>query len=94
MAYAYGFENWNNKGYSTKELDSETGNNYYGSRFYDPQNGIWNKQDSYRGDLTNPSSRNRYMFVEDNPVNYVDGYGYRILEIFSVRAKILGLKLS
>jgi RHS repeat-associated protein len=73
---AYGFEDWNSKSYSTKELDVEHDNYYYGSRFYNPNLGVWNKLDSYRGDTTDPASRHRYMFVNDNPVNDIDMYGF------------------
>jgi len=71
-----GFESWNNKTYSSKEFDIENSSYYYGSRFYDPSAGTWNKLDSYRGEVNDPSSRNRYMFVSNNPVNNMDVYGF------------------
>ena len=70
------FTDWSNRTYSSKTYDIETGMNYYGSRYYDSGTGVWNKQDSYRGTILEPMSRHRYMFVNDNPVNNVDRYGY------------------
>lgn len=70
------FNRWNNKSYSGKEYDFESETYYYGSRNYDSETGRWNKQDVYRGTINDPSSRNRYVFVKDNPVNFVDQYGF------------------
>lgn len=76
----FGFDDWNNKTYSTKELDVENENYYYGSRFYDASNGKWNRQDEYRGTIQDPMSLHRYMFVNDNPVNLVDAYGFQAID--------------
>lgn len=73
---ARGFAPWQSVGYSGEVFDVETGLNYYGSRYYDSATGVWNKQDSFRGELTDPSSRHRYSFVANNPVNNVDLYGF------------------
>ncbi len=61
---------------SQKEFDPNTGLHYFGSRFYDSSTGTWMNQDSYRGEITKPSTLHRYMYNLDNPVNYVDRYGY------------------
>ncbi|MBN1331691.1 S8 family serine peptidase [Candidatus Dojkabacteria bacterium] len=70
--------NWSSRSYSGQVYDRESGTYYYGSRNYDPTSGTWNKQDSYRGEPKSPLSRNRYIFVEGDPVNSVDEYGYSI----------------
>lgn len=43
-----------------------------GVRYYSPEIGRWITRDSYRGEQTNPQSRNRYIYVENNPVTYFD----------------------
>ena len=69
---------WSTRGYSGQVYDIESATYYYGSRNYDPQNGTWTKQDSYRGETKNPLSRNRYAFVEEDPVNNIDKHGYSL----------------
>jgi len=69
-------DNWSTRGYSGQVYDIESATYYYGSRNYDPSNGTWVKADSYRGEYKNPGSRNRYAFVEEDPVNNIDKYGY------------------
>jgi RHS repeat-associated protein len=70
-----------NRTYSQKEYDSETGLYYYGSRYYDPESASWNKPDSYRGSISTPSTRQRYQFVQDNPVNNIDLWGFEPINL-------------
>ncbi len=57
--------------FSTKFTDQETGLNYYGYRYYDPQNGRWLNRDPIgeRGGV------NLQYFLENNGVNGVDVLG-------------------
>lgn len=34
-------------------------------------------QDSYRGDYSDPQTLHRYAFVQNNPINNIDSYGFR-----------------
>jgi RHS repeat-associated protein len=58
-------------GFSTKYLDSETGLNYYGFRYYNPSTGRWPSRDpsGERGGL------NLYGMVDNNLINFIDVLG-------------------
>jgi len=66
-----------------KEFEEVTGLNYFGARYYEPQTGVWLNQDSYRGELSNPSSLHRFGYVENNPTSYWDWYGFAVALIFT-----------
>lgn len=53
----------------------ETGYYYLRDRFYDPILGRFLSRDRLAGDATRPPTLNRYSYVENNPVNYVDPSG-------------------
>ncbi len=88
-AHGSGMPDFSSRQYSGQIYDVETKFSYYGSRYYDAANGTWNKLDSYRGRTNHPSSRNRYAFVDQNPVNNVDVYGFSSQsELDSLKQKI------
>ena len=58
-------------GFSTKEKDA-TGLIYFGARYYNPQIGRWITKDPM-GMIDGP---NVYVYVGNNPVNYIDPWGY------------------
>jgi RHS repeat-associated protein len=57
--------------FSTKHLDSETGLNYYGYRYYDASIGRWLGRDP----IEESGGLNIYMFVYNDPNSYVDDLG-------------------
>jgi RHS repeat-associated protein len=63
-----------------KEFDENTGLIWFGSRFYEPESGVWVNQDVYRGRLREPGSLHRYGYVGNNPVSYWDWYGFKLQE--------------
>lgn len=63
------------QGFTDKELDDETGLNYYGARYYDSEIGRFIMSDPWQGDLRNPQTLNRYSYVLDNPLFYADPSG-------------------
>ncbi len=79
--YAFGEEKTttgnsnNNYKYTGKELDDETGLYYYGARYYKPELGRFIQADSVKGSLKEPLSLNRYAYVKNNPLKYVDPSG-------------------
>lgn len=61
--------------YSGEYLDSSLELQYLRSRWYDPSIGRFISKDSYEGDIQNPLSLNRYTYVENNPLIYIDPLG-------------------
>lgn len=56
-------------------LDSQTGLYKFGTRYYDSKIGRWTQQDPMVGSIADPSTVNRYVYVRDDPVNFVDPTG-------------------
>ncbi|MCI5134957.1 MAG: hypothetical protein D3920_07775, partial [Candidatus Electrothrix sp. AW2] len=59
-----------------KEFDENTGLVWFGSRHYEPETGVWMGQDSYRGRLSSPGTLHRFGYVGNNPVSFLDWYGF------------------
>jgi RHS repeat-associated protein len=53
-------------------FESSTGLVKFGTRYYNPNLGRWTQQDPVIGNLYNPDTLNRYLYVSDDPVNLVD----------------------
>jgi len=54
----------------------DTGWMYYGARYYDPYLNRWTQPDTIVPEAGNPQALNRYSFVANNPVKYVDPSGH------------------
>lgn len=63
--------------FNAKELDEETGNYYYGARYYDPKWSIWLSVDPLAEMYPSISS---YAYVANNPLRYIDPDGREIVE--------------
>ena len=61
------------------EARDDTGLDYLRARYYDSQGGTFLTEDSYPGEDTDPLSQNRYSYVQNNPVNYTDPSGHRMI---------------
>ena len=61
------------------EARDDTGLAYLRARYYDSQGGTFLTEDSYPGEDTDPLSQNRYSYVQNNPVNYTDPSGHRMI---------------
>ena len=61
------------------EARDDTGLDYLRARYYDSQGGTFLSEDSYPGEATDPLSQNRYSYVQNNPVNYTDPSGHRMI---------------
>ena len=69
--------------FTGKERDSETGNNYFGARFYGPSMGRFMSPDWSAkpqtvpyASLGNPQTLNLYSYVVNNPLNRIDPLGH------------------
>ena len=84
LQYAPWGEEWSYQGdpgdrqYNGRVYDPGTGFHDYGARMYWPQVGRFISADSYRGEIANPASLNRYSYVHNNPSKYTDPTGHLI----------------
>ena len=65
--------------YTGKERDSESGNDYFGARYYASSMGRWMSPDPgwfFAADPSNPQSWNMYSYALDNPLTNIDPNGY------------------
>jgi RHS repeat-associated protein len=58
--------------------DESTKQYYLNARFYDPEDGRFISQDTYRGNLRDANSWNLYAYCANNPVKYSDPSGHFI----------------
>ncbi|MDF9413920.1 hypothetical protein E1B06_19940, partial [Brevibacillus laterosporus] len=61
--------------YAGEIFDEESGLIYLRARYYDPNDGRFITEDTYKGQVDNPLSLNRYTYVHNNPVGNVDPTG-------------------
>jgi RHS repeat-associated protein len=69
--------------YTGKERDAESGNDYFGARYYASSMGRWMSPDWSKtpedvpyADLSNPQSLNLYVYVKNNPLILADPDGH------------------
>jgi len=65
-------------GYTGLGYDYASGNTYARARYYKPEIGRFVSEDSYKGDIWNPQSLNRFTYVHNNPFRYIDPSGHRM----------------
>ncbi len=61
--------------FTGKEKDEDTGLYYYEARYYDSGIGRFISLDPWFGDISDPQSLNKYAYVRNNPLKYVDPSG-------------------
>ena len=73
----YGGGDTNRQKYGMTERDDATGLDHTPWRKYENTAGRWTTPDPYRGSITiaDPQSFNRYSYVQNDPVNFVDPTG-------------------
>lgn len=70
-------DNVNNPyGYAGEEYDEDTGLIYLRNRYYDPELGRFISPDCILGILGDPQTLNAYVYVRNNPVNFIDPSGF------------------
>lgn len=68
-------------GYVGEEYDQETGLIYLRNRYYDPELGRFISPDSVLGILGDPQTLNPYVYVRNNPINYIDPSGLYSIKV-------------
>jgi RHS repeat-associated protein len=63
--------------FTGQRLDISTGLLYYGARYYDPALGRFISADTVVPEPGNPQALNRYSYVLNNPLRYVDPTGHQ-----------------
>ena len=61
--------------FTGKERDSESGNDYFGARYFASSMGRMLSPDPVGGSLANPQTLNKYAYVLNNPLRYTDPTG-------------------
>ncbi len=69
--------------YSGEQFDEETGLIFLRNRYYDPEIGRFISKDPLPGRLNRPSTLNSYLYVNNNPVNFIDPLGLEELTVFA-----------
>ncbi len=73
--------------YTGQILDEDTGLYYYNARYYDPELGRFVQPDSIVPSPGDPQPLNRYSYVNNNPLKYIDPSGHD----FGLTAVIIGV---
>jgi RHS repeat-associated protein len=58
-----------------KERDAESGNDYFGARYYSSAMGRFMSPDPGKFTLSDPQTMNRYAYTRDNPLKFIDPTG-------------------
>jgi RHS repeat-associated protein len=61
--------------YSGEQFDSKIGQQYLRARYYNPTTGRFNRLDPFFGNLNDPQSLHKYLYVHGNPINGIDPSG-------------------
>jgi RHS repeat-associated protein len=61
--------------FTGKERDQETGNDYFGARYFGSAQERFTIPDPVAGAVTNPQSLNKYAYTWNNPLRYTDPTG-------------------
>jgi len=75
--------------YAMTEHDDTSGLDHTWWRKYDNRSGRWTSPDSYNGSATtaDPQSFNRFSYVQNDPVNFVDPSGLKEELVFNASAR-------
>jgi len=87
-------------GFTARMYEKDIELHYYRSRFYDSDVGQFLTRDIESPIFNNPLSLHRFVYVENNPIKYLDPFGFspreKIEDIFSVLSEVslAGIKSS
>ena len=66
-------------GYNADSYNPNTGLEYLGARYYNPNKRRFFQEDSWLGSITDPLTLNRYAYTKNSPLNYVNPSGHMTL---------------
>ena len=82
-------------GFTNREHDEESGMMYYRARFYMPEIGRFIQEDPDSGSIVAPKSFNaKYIYVGNNPVQYVDPQGLYMQIVYYIGAAVYNYAIS
>ena len=67
-------------GYNAESYNPNTGLEYLRARYYNAEEGRFFQEDTNLGDATDPLTLNRYAYVKNSPLNYVDPSGHEPID--------------
>ena len=67
-------------GYNAESYNPNTGLEYLRARYYNAEEGRFFQEDTNLGDVTDPLTLNRYAYVKNSPLNYVDPSGHEPID--------------
>jgi len=82
--------------YAGEQFDANVSQYYLRARYYNQNNGTFNRVDPYAGNTQDPQSLHKYAYVHNNPVNATDptgkemlgGFGFSLVDVLVVSALI------
>ncbi|OLR58404.1 hypothetical protein BHF70_01445 [Anaerostipes sp. 494a] len=72
--------------------DSTTGLYYLNARYFNPEDGRFLTEDTYRGEVNEPDTWHLYAYCKNNPVNYTDPSGHKAKRVIYYNKKGHGFK--
>jgi len=76
-------------GYNGEYYSADTGMIYLRARFYAPEMNRFGKKDLLRGSVFAPQSLNRYLYVQNDPMNLIDPSGMSIKSLWEKGKEIV-----
>ena len=69
--------------------DQSTELYYLNAQYYNPEDGRFMTENSYRGEIMNPETGHLYVYCANNPVNYADSSGHFAAAMYTVIKLVL-----
>lgn len=76
-------------GYNAESYNPNTGLEYLRARYYNAKQGRFFQEDTYLGEITDPLTLNRYAYVKNSPLNYIDPSGHDPRDSYSDPSSML-----